>query len=108
MIASQTEFPLRVAVCAWCRPKERGDGVGAISHGICPRHLRKLKTALQEERRREQKDQVILRMRCSHALKESIQEIARLQEIGSSDVCRAACEEYILKVHETRPTLPLF
>jgi hypothetical protein len=48
MPAEQIEFPLRVAVCAWCRPKERGDTLGAISHGICPRHLRKLRLQLDK------------------------------------------------------------
>jgi hypothetical protein len=43
MIASQTEFPLAVAVCAWCKPKERGPITGSVSHGICLRHLKKLK-----------------------------------------------------------------
>jgi hypothetical protein len=42
-MAHQVEFPLSVAVCAWCAPKERGKGLGSISHGICMRHLRKLK-----------------------------------------------------------------
>jgi hypothetical protein len=41
--ASQIEFPLAVSVCAWCKPKERGPTVGALSHGICMRHLKKLK-----------------------------------------------------------------
>jgi hypothetical protein len=37
----QTEFPLRVPLCAWCHPNPpRGE---LVSHGICPRHLRKLK-----------------------------------------------------------------
>lgn len=40
--AEQIELPLRVPVCAWCRPPELGRGFGAISHGICPRHLRQL------------------------------------------------------------------
>jgi hypothetical protein len=31
-----------VAVCAWCEPQERGESLGALSHGICPRHFRKL------------------------------------------------------------------
>ncbi len=47
----QSEFSLRVPVCAWCKPKNRradpGDSPGAISHGICPRHLKKLKLELQ-------------------------------------------------------------
>lgn len=47
MTAHQIEFPLAVAVCAWCKPKERGTGVGALSHGICLRHLRKLKLEAQ-------------------------------------------------------------
>jgi hypothetical protein len=47
MTASQTEFSLKVAICAWCKPNERGSGLGAISHGICLRHLRKLKLQTQ-------------------------------------------------------------
>ncbi len=43
MIASQIEFPLTVAVCAWCKPQERESGHGILSHGICLKHLRKLK-----------------------------------------------------------------
>ncbi len=46
-MARQIEFPLAVAVCAWCRPGELGDRLGALSHGICPGHLRKLKLELQ-------------------------------------------------------------
>jgi hypothetical protein len=47
MTSCQTEFSLSVAVCAWCKPRERGAGLGAISHGICLRHLRKLKLEVQ-------------------------------------------------------------
>lgn len=43
MTARQIEFPLAVAVCAWCKPKEPGAGADALSHGICLRHLKKLK-----------------------------------------------------------------
>jgi hypothetical protein len=43
MTARQIEFPLAVAVCAWCKPKERRPALGAVSHGICMRHLKKLK-----------------------------------------------------------------
>jgi hypothetical protein len=47
----QSEFPLRVAVCAWCKPKNLGtnlsSGSGSISHGICLRHLKKLRLELQ-------------------------------------------------------------
>ena len=43
MGASQIEFPLAVSVCAWCKPKARGAAMGPLSHGVCLRHLRKLK-----------------------------------------------------------------
>ncbi len=52
MTAEQTEFSLKVAICAWCRPHERGAGLGAVSHGICLRHLRDLKLQLQDLPRR--------------------------------------------------------
>jgi hypothetical protein len=45
----QIEMPLPVAVCAWCKPDERGSGVGAVSHGICMRHLRKFRIQLHEK-----------------------------------------------------------
>ena len=48
MMARQIEFPLSVAVCAWCRPRELGASLGALSHGICLRHLRKMKLELQQ------------------------------------------------------------
>lgn len=47
MLASQTEFSLAVAVCAWCKPHEHGERLGAVSHGICLRHLRNLKLEVQ-------------------------------------------------------------
>jgi len=51
IVSLQIEFQLRVAVCAWCKPKNRGvdlgTGLGSISHGICPRHLRKIQLELQ-------------------------------------------------------------
>ena len=43
MTAAQIEFPLSLAVCAWCKPEEREGKSGATSHGICPRHLKRLK-----------------------------------------------------------------
>jgi hypothetical protein len=43
MVASQTEFPMPVALCAWCRPGDRRQSFGLLSHGICPRHLRLMK-----------------------------------------------------------------
>jgi hypothetical protein len=41
----QAEFPLQVVVCAWCKPKPRDNAIRppAWSHGICPRHLRKMR-----------------------------------------------------------------
>jgi hypothetical protein len=51
MITQQIEFPLVVAVCAWCKPRELGARLGALSHGICPRHLRKMKLELEVERK---------------------------------------------------------
>ena len=47
MIANQIEFPMPVAVCAWCKPKERGQGFGLLTHGICLRHLRQMKLEAQ-------------------------------------------------------------
>jgi hypothetical protein len=44
----QMEMPLPVAVCAWCRPNERGNGIGALSHGICLKHLRKFRLEMQK------------------------------------------------------------
>jgi hypothetical protein len=43
MIAAQIEFPLTVAVCAWCKPQAPSARMGTLSHGICLKHLRKLK-----------------------------------------------------------------
>ncbi len=40
--AGQTEFALRVPVCAWCRPVQGGEPMAVLSHGICPRHFRSL------------------------------------------------------------------
>ena len=50
----QSEFPLWVAVCAWCKPKNPGgflrNSLGSTSHGICPRHLKKLRQELQKKK----------------------------------------------------------
>jgi hypothetical protein len=52
-VPQQREFLLPVAICAWCEPKncgvELGASLGAISHGICPRHLKKLRLELQKQ-----------------------------------------------------------
>jgi hypothetical protein len=45
--ARQTEFPMKVAVCAWCEPCSTDDVLGALSHGICPRHFRKLERQMK-------------------------------------------------------------
>jgi hypothetical protein len=42
MTYRQIDLPMLTTVCAWCEPDARGNGLGALSHGICPRHLRKL------------------------------------------------------------------
>ena len=34
-------------VCAWCHPPVSGDPIGAVSHGICPRHFKELVLAFQ-------------------------------------------------------------
>lgn len=51
IVPLQSEFSLLVPVCAWCKTKNRGvdlgPGLGSISHGICPRHLKKIKLDLQ-------------------------------------------------------------
>lgn len=47
IVFQQSELPLSVVVCAWCKPKHHGAELGAISHGICPRHLKKLQQELQ-------------------------------------------------------------
>jgi hypothetical protein len=46
-MARQIELPLRVAVCAWCRPHGALAEREPISHGICPRHLREMQLQLQ-------------------------------------------------------------
>ena len=43
MNIGQLDLSLQFAICAWCKPHERGSGVGSLSHGICPRHLRRFK-----------------------------------------------------------------
>lgn len=74
----QTEFPLRVAVCAWCEPRERGATLGALSHGICPRHFREMKTKLQYNLPSTEGESVRLRARRSRRLSRSIGDHAQL------------------------------
>jgi hypothetical protein len=47
MNAGQLDLSLRVAVCAWCKPRVALGEIGSLSHGICPRHLRKFKLEAQ-------------------------------------------------------------
>jgi hypothetical protein len=51
MTGRQTEFPLAVTVCAWCKPKDADARPDGVSHGMCPRHLKKFKQRLQNKRR---------------------------------------------------------
>jgi hypothetical protein len=45
--AQQTEFPLAVPVCAWCKPKAGAPTLEIFSHGICPRHLRMMRLKMK-------------------------------------------------------------
>jgi hypothetical protein len=74
----QSVFPLRVAVCAWCKPRELGAGVGALSHGICPRHFREMKFKLQSSQPDRAGESVGSRARRSRKLSPSDEEIAQL------------------------------
>jgi hypothetical protein len=42
MHAGQLDLSLRVSICAWCEPPPPAGEIGVLSHGICPRHYRKL------------------------------------------------------------------
>lgn len=105
--ARQIEFPMRVAVCAWCKPKYWGEGPGAVTHGICPRHLRKLKLEAQRLATQDAFS-ALLRVRCSRELKQSLEAVAASQHTDASSVVRAACEQYVSRVSATKPMLPLF
>jgi hypothetical protein len=64
MTGRQTEFAMSIAVCAWCKPDEHGGNVGSLSHGICPRHLKKIKLRLHSsaKKRRRSATQKDLKM----------------------------------------------
>ena len=47
----QIEFPMAVTVCAWCKPREAARSL-VVTHGICPRHLRKLEHDMHKPPRR--------------------------------------------------------
>lgn len=47
MSPTQIEFPLQTAICAWCKPQDTGHDRAVLSHGICLKHLRKLKLQAQ-------------------------------------------------------------
>lgn len=42
MSGKQIEFGLSVPVCAWCKQVDPAPRSANVSHGICPRHFRKL------------------------------------------------------------------
>jgi hypothetical protein len=77
--ARQSVFPLRVAVCAWCQPKELGAGLGALSHGICPRHLRDLELELQSSHPGRAGESIGPRARRSRQRRRSIEETGQLR-----------------------------
>jgi len=47
MHVDQLDLSLPVAICAWCKPRGPLGEIGSLSHGICPRHLRKFKLEVQ-------------------------------------------------------------
>jgi hypothetical protein len=47
MQAGQLDFSLRVAVCAWCKPRGPVNEGVLLSHGICPRHRRKVESEME-------------------------------------------------------------
>jgi hypothetical protein len=47
MRGAQLDFSLPIAVCAWCQPDPPAGEIGALSHGICLRHLKTLKLSCQ-------------------------------------------------------------
>lgn len=51
----QFQFPMPVAVCAWCEPQARSNSSLVLSHGICLRHLKKVKLEQRLEAFRKQK-----------------------------------------------------
>jgi hypothetical protein len=53
--ARQIELPMTFAVCAWCKPAPAGEGFAVWSHGICPRHLRRMRLDLQKKPRKSRK-----------------------------------------------------
>lgn len=42
METGQLDLSFRIPICAWCEPHPPSGEIGAISHGICPRHFRKV------------------------------------------------------------------
>ena len=79
LAANQPELPLRVTVCAWCKPRDVGTAVAALSHGICPRHFREMKLAMQTGRRDGEGVSVRPKAGRSRRLSKSLQEIAQLR-----------------------------
>src|ERR1035438_6402544 len=76
--ARQSVLPLRVAVCAWCKPRELGERLGDLSHGICPRHFREMKAKLQKRRSGKADEPVRPRARRSRKSRRSNDNTAQL------------------------------
>jgi hypothetical protein len=45
-------FAVPVVMCAWCKPKRGAAQLPAVSHGICPRHLRKMRAKVEGKTKR--------------------------------------------------------
>jgi hypothetical protein len=61
MQVAQLDLSLRIPICAWCEPRLPGGEIGELSHGICPRHFRKVvlqsQGLLPKRRRRSIRDE---------------------------------------------------
>jgi hypothetical protein len=88
--ARQSVLAFRVLVCAWCKPRERGAGLGDLSHGICPRHFREMKMKLQNSLPGPEGERISPRARRSRELSRSIAEIAQLRFPFPAPVAAAA------------------
>jgi hypothetical protein len=77
-VAHQSALPFRVAICAWCKPREIGSGLGDVSHGICPRHFREMKANLQDVRSGRAGEPVGPRARRSPTRSRSFVDVAQL------------------------------
>jgi len=78
MATQQTELPIRVVVCAWCEPWARSSGLGDVSHGICPRHLKKMTQSLPHMPKGQQSEFAAPEARRSRRTKKSMEDIAQM------------------------------